>query len=204
MNENRLPRAAYKTMCRLDTNGEKTWATNVRQFLNTHGFSFVWDNGGVQCISSFLKCFKQRLIDCRWQNWHEHVYASDRFVQYRLFKTTNGIEPYVNIQMHRYIKSALTKFRLGISNIACHRLRYKDTDDFMCRLCNSDKEDDIHFLLCCPALHDLRVKFIHRKYYDNPCSFKFSILMSSRNESTLRTLAMYVYEALKRLDIATS
>ena len=108
--------------------------------------------------------------------------------------------------MNSYIKRALTKFRLGISCLACHRLRYKvvSQGDFLCRLCNSGKEDEIHFLLCCPALHDLRSKLINKKYYVDPCMFRFCILMSSRNESVIHNLALYVYEALKRLDVIMS
>ena len=108
--------------------------------------------------------------------------------------------------MNRYIKCALTKFRLGISCLACHRFRYKvvNQEDLLCRLCSSDKENELHFLLCCPALHDLRFKLIPKKYYADPCLFRFCLLMSSRNEDVVSNLALYVYEALKRLEVAIS
>ena len=49
---------------------KKTWATEIRLLLFTHGFGFVWGNQGVQLIGSFLKVFKQRLVDCRAQDWY--------------------------------------------------------------------------------------------------------------------------------------
>lgn len=206
MNVERLPFRAYRMLFNLDYNGKKTWATSVRLCLNSYGFSFVWDNQGVQHISEFLRCFRQRIIDCRWQDWHDHIFTSDRFAQYRLFKTSFLTERYVNLRINRYVRSDFTKFRFGVSDIACHRFRYNVGYEnvYVCRLCNLSKEDEIHFLLCCPALSDLRARFIPSKYSSDPCMFRLSLLMSTRHESTLLNLAMYIYQALQRLRIVTS
>ena len=205
MDEYRLPYKAYKMLYNLDNSGKKTWATNVRQYLYTYGFAYVWDNQGVGNIAGFLHCFKQRIIDCRWQNWHEHVHTSDRFTPYAWFKNTHEIESYIELKLNRYVKSALTKFRFGISDIASHRFRYSKREDcdIRCRLCNTGREEEVHFLFCCPALSDLREKLIQSKYYSDPCMFRFIILMSATNESVLNNLAFYVYEGLKRLRVVT-
>ena len=206
MDDHRIPRKAYKTLYNLDSNGQKTWATNVRQFLDTYGFSFVWNNQGVENIVVFLRCLKQRIIDCRWQDWHDHVHSSDRFSMYSLFKVSPEIEQYVGMEINRYVKKALTRFRFGISDIACHCFRYSQRSDteILCRLCHTANEDDLHFLLCCPALIDLRTKLIQPKFYRDPSIFRLSVLMSTRNEITLRNLATYIYLSLKRLRTAIS
>ena len=206
MNHDRLPYKAYKTLYNLDARGEKTWATNIKQFLNSYGFAFVWENQGVENIVSFVKCLKQRIIDCRWQDWHDHVQTSDRFAQYRLFKTSYDKELYIGMDFNRYAKNALTKFRFGVSELACHRFRYqvRRENEFLCRLCQSAREDEIHFLLCCPALLDLRNKYIQLKFYREPCAFRMHLLLSCRNPGTLNNLATYLYLGFKRLRTASS
>ena len=164
---------------------------------------YVWENKGVENITGFLHCFKQRIIDCRWQDWHRHIETSDRFSSFRLFKTSHLKEQYVDMEMNRYVKRALTKFRFGISEIACHSYRYsaKRENDHTCRLCHKAKEDEVHFILCCPALSDLRLKLIQPKYYRDQCLFRLNLLMSTKHQKTQFNLAMHIYEALKRLRI---
>ena len=82
MEENRLPYKTYK-MYDLDKKGKTNWVSSIRKVLCTNGFAFVWDFQSVGHVASFLKVFKQRLIDCRWQNWNSHIDSSDRFSLYR-------------------------------------------------------------------------------------------------------------------------
>ena len=110
------------------------------------------------------------------------------------------------MDINSFVKSALTKFRLGISNLACHRYRYTNApmNNTIRRLCRSGEENEIHFLLCCPILHDIRKEYIQSKYYNIPCEFRFNALMSTQNKRTLLNLSIYVYKALKRLDLLVS
>ena len=101
----------------------------------------------------------------------------DRFALYKTFKTANIREPYLLISCNRFIKCALTKFRCGVSDIKVHRNRYKKLNivDMNCPLCNSADEDEVHFVLCCPAFDDLRKQFIPLKYYRHPNPFRLGL-----------------------------
>ena len=125
MDEHRLPLIAYKILLNLDQRGKAKWVTNVRKTLCVNGFSDVWDNQGVGCLSAFFREFRQRLIDMRWQAWDDHVNTSDRFSLYRQFKTLACVEPYIMLNLNRYIRYALTRFRFGVSDIKVHRRRFK-------------------------------------------------------------------------------
>jgi hypothetical protein len=184
----------------------KTWIAGVRKCLCSFGFAYVWENQGVENSIEFIKCFKQRIIDCRWQEWHDHIQNSNRFAEYRMFKSTNDIEPYIGIVLNRYVKSALTKLRFGVSSIACHRYRYNQRRDvnMLCLLCHVFEEDELHFMFCCPVLNDLRMKYIQPKYYNNPCRFRFNLPMASRNEAVITNVALYMYKDLKRLNAYTT
>ena len=203
MDGHRLPYQAYKILYKLDLRGKKTWATSVRHFLCSHGFGFVWNSQGVGCVKSFLVCLKQRLIDCRWQDWEYHIQTSERFSQYKLFKTCISIEPYLEFKMNSYVRNALTKFRFGLFDIATHCNRYKQNSSEICRLCRQAKEEEIHFVFECPALSDLRNKYIPKGYYSRPSLFRLILLLSSTKENTVCDFALFLYKSSKRLKLLT-
>ena len=202
MDSNRLPFKCYKMLYELDNRGKVTWATGVRRCLSSYGFYYVWVNQGVGCTKMFLSSFRQRLIDCRWQEWDSHVQQSDCFSLYRMFKTTYSIESYVYLEVNRYVKNALIKFRCRVSNLNVHVNRFKHSteEELKCRLCRLDREDEVHFVFCCPCLSDLRCDFIPVKYYQYPSRFKLALLLSSTNMSVLKSLALFLYFAFKRLN----
>ena len=176
MEENRLLYRAYKMLSVLDVRGKKTWVSGIREELYNYGFGYVWLNQGVENINGFLRNFRQRLIDCRWQNWDDHIQNSDRFSLYRTFKSSSNSEMYLLLNINRHIKCSMTRFRFGISDIAVHHNRYKNVPDdaLTCALYKHANEDDVHFLLCCPAFIDIRQQFIPPKY-ENPCLFRVII-----------------------------
>ena len=143
----------------------KYWL-QVRQVLYKFGFGFVWENQGVQNPETFIKAIKQRLIDCHSQNWHEHISNSTRFTIYRMFKISISLEPYFTSVTNKHIRDVLIRFRIGASNIRTPKLRYVayTPGDLMCPLCNTAYEDEMHTLLYCEFLDDLRQKYIPRNY----------------------------------------
>ena len=104
--------------------------------LCANGFPCVWHNQGVGCLNAFIREFRQRLIDIRWQAWDDHVNTNDRFSLYRQFKTLTGVEPYLMLNLNRHIRHTVTRFRFGVSDIKVHRSRFKvyNVDDLKCRL----------------------------------------------------------------------
>ena len=117
--------------------------------LYKFGFGFVWENQRVQNPETFIKAFKQRLIDCHSQNWHGHISNSTRFTIYRMFKISISLEPYFTSVTNKHIRDILIRFRIGASNMRTHKLRYvaHTPGDLMCPLCNTAYEDEMHTLL---------------------------------------------------------
>ena len=122
--KSRLPSKAYRMLLNLDERGKVNWVSNTRRVLCTNGFAFVWENQGVGHVSSFLKVFKQRLIDCRWQQWNSYI--DSRFSFYRRFKTVNEVGPYLWLNLGRHVRRVTSRFRMGISDIAVHSFLYKN------------------------------------------------------------------------------
>ena len=54
-------------------------------------------------------------------------------------------------------------FIFGITDLYNHKHRYNNdypTTCYLCPICKGEDEDEEHFILRCPALYDLRMKYI--------------------------------------------
>ena len=203
MLDSRLPRKAYLMLYKLDERGKQNWVSKVRIFLFKYGFGFVWMNENVGDVKGFLSVLKQRMIDCRWQTWESHMNDSERFCMYRGYSDLSHTrQQYLLLNLDRHIKNCVVKFKFGISNIRVHYYRYRAHRalDLMCPLCEEAVEDEIHFVLVCPALSNLRNIFIPAKYYLKPNLFRFNLLMASVNEIVVKNLCLYLYKAFQLRD----
>ena len=94
------------------------------------------------------------LLTCDGKPGIDHVNTSDRFSLYRQFKTLACVEPYIMLNLNRYIRYTLTRFRFGVSDIKVHRSRFKlyNVDELKCPIvsfgCGKMKS-----ILFCVALH---------------------------------------------------
>jgi hypothetical protein len=200
MKENRLPRKSYLMLCNLDAKGKCNWVTKVRECLFVNGFGLVWMNQGVGSINAFIRVFKQRLIDCQWQNVRAHINESERFEKYSLFSgSRHEVPTYLMIDVDRHIKFIVTKFRFGISDLGIHFYRYRNCNaaNLICPLCHLDEENELHFVLCCPQLKELRKELIPQKFYRVPNLFHFSLLMATTNPKLTRNLCIFLYKAFQ-------
>ena len=79
MGNDRLPKTAYEMLLCLDRNGKDYWVSRIREILCETGFNFVWLQQGVGDKNSFLRSFKQRLVDMFIQEWSGAVRDKDRY-----------------------------------------------------------------------------------------------------------------------------
>ena len=78
----------------------------------------------------------------------------------------------------------MTRLRSANHKLPVEKARYINLprEQRSCNLCNSDSiDDEFHFLLECPMLTDMRVKYIPKYYRTRPNFFKFSELLSLKN-----------------------
>ena len=98
----------------------------------------------------------------------------------------------------RKFRHSIAKFRTSSHHLEVETGRYHNIDINLrtCKLCNDNViEDEVHFLLCCPAYSDLRTQYIPAKYFINPNAHKFCILMSTKNDKLVQAVACYLYYA---------
>ena len=77
---------------------------------------------------------------------------------YRKFKNIFKLEPYL-FHSNKQERQILTKFRISSHTLNIERGRYLGLkqEERICNLCNSDIEDEQHFLVKCPSLEIYRL-----------------------------------------------
>ena len=68
-----FPKQCNNMIRSLEESGRITWASKIRSLLFKHGFGFVWISNEVGDSKTFIKLFKQRIINITLQNWQEKL-----------------------------------------------------------------------------------------------------------------------------------
>ena len=177
-----------------------TWADGVRNVLYRYGFGIVWESQCVGRQDVFIKCFKQRLIDCAGQEWHSSLDTRELFTTYSLYKRDIGQEYYLLNVYNFWHRRSLTRFRFGMSEINGRFLQFNRNateSSKMCPVCKIVKETEIHMMFVCPLYDDLRTELIPQKFYRRPSAASFSILVASPIKCLNAKVAEFIYRALK-------
>jgi hypothetical protein len=115
---------------KLDERGKNNWVSKVRLFLSQYGFGYVWMNQSVGDCKAFVNVLRERMIDCRWQNWEEHVRESERFSTYYGFNGfAHETKLYLQLDLSRHVKNIVVKFRFGVSELFVHHYRYRNVNN---------------------------------------------------------------------------
>mgnify|MGYP006924544260 CR=1 FL=1 len=119
------------------------------------------------------------------KEWKLHIFNDVRSINnqknklrtFRLFKTNFNFEPYSDL-LNSKQRQALTKQRIGDHQLSIETGRQKNipAHKHICKLCEEEVEDEIHFHLRCKKLETYRIPFIQELYISYPNLFGKSIL----------------------------
>ena len=165
--------------------------------LYRYGFGFVWENQGVCHVSNLIREFRQRLVDCFLQEWHSGMVSRDCLASYSSFKQSNSLADYLCIIKKAVIRRNLIRFRLGVSLLKAHCLRYtgRSQENYTCSFCKNSDETEIHFLFVCPKYKTLRETYLLEKFCLRPSVFKMAILLADTRQ--ILPLAIFISKAFK-------
>ena len=204
MPNSRYPRNCYLMLKSLDDVGRKNWATSVKNLLFLYGFGNVWISQEVGNANQFIRCFKQRLIDCFKQNWHGNINESGRCFHYKHYKSLLNTEQYLLIDMPLNHKTALAKFRCSNHKFSIETGRHSKItrEKRICLYCLQKFNQNIieceyHVFFQCEKFHEIRQHFLftwYKSYTNITC---FYSLLQSDNPVLIRKLAHYVHMLLK-------
>jgi hypothetical protein len=185
MSNNRLPKAAYIMLHEMDANGKINWVTEVKNLLFKYGFGYVFVMQEVGNIDLFINIFKNRLLDCAFQEWTSNISNISKLTCYSTFKTLLEVEKYLTCIKTRKFKVAFCRFRCSNHSLEIELGRRNNVNivDRLCKYCCEQGENKIeneyHFICVCNKYKDLRIKYIN--YAINYTKYEFSQLMKTQN-----------------------
>ena len=115
--------------------------------------------------------------------------SKDRLAFYSSFKKSHSLADYLFTVKKAVLSKHLVRFRLGVSPLKTHRLRYAERppDIFTRPFCDTN---EINFLSVCPKYKTLRETYLPAKFYNRPSAFKVAILLADTRLSF--ALAIYI------------
>ena len=195
MEDVRLPKQAYLMLKNSNTACRQNWVHSVKDLLHNLGFGYVWINGGVVNTNCFLKQVKQRLKDWFMQEWNSLNRTSERYKWYSIFKTSFGLEEYLNNIDIKKFRDVLIRFRFGINVLAVNSMN-KNISDLNCPFCES-RDNEKHFLFECKTYSFLRQKYLRQNNFEGDKLRHCKDWMNTNDVRKERALAMYIYYAMK-------
>ena len=189
-----------------------TWATQSKSLLDRLGFSEAWIEPELMNLTTFMCEVKERLTDQYTQSWRQMLRESTgKLRTYRTFKHDFRMEAYLNLPV--YLRIPVTKFRVSAHPLRIETGRYAlpqpiPPGERYCWFCQNTVEDEVHFLLECPAYEDNRKHLqrsntnLNRNFVHWPNGFKFNFIMQNKDPSLQLALAKFIKKSLeKRQDL---
>ncbi|KAK6191131.1 hypothetical protein SNE40_002872 [Patella caerulea] len=176
----------------------KSWEKRVLTLAKTFNVSDEIAQAHTNCSSKlFIKSMFTKVFNydefvwfSKLWNDRQNVLNGNKLRTYRLFKKDLYPEFYVTCALTRQQRSAIAKLRCGVLPLAIETGRYCKPPipliDRICPLCNIEIENEIHFLINCEFLDDIRYKLLNAFNFDDLINSdsmnKFlTIMMSSEN-----------------------
>ena len=158
------------------------------------GFGMVWLQQGVGCVKSFLKTFKQRLIDMFIQEWSGTIRDRERYENYKHFKIIFEKEKYISEISPYCFRVAITQLRFNVLPLNNNAHRYSNVlKEKMCPFCRNAIKNEYHFISECPYYKDLRNRFL-----PDVTRLPMEVLMKVSNSSHRYQMSRYVFLAMDR------
>ena len=195
----RLVKLSYNMLLHFDNLGYINWVTYIRTHLYRNGFGQVWESQYVENDKLFIFNYTQRLKDQYIQEWRTGCSDNAKLTSYCGYKQFFGQESYLNIIDVSKFRSCLARFRNASHSLMIEKSRHYGIprEYRFCVYCECVIENELHFLFLCPLYKDIRDKFIDQKFLTIPNEMSFCNIMSSKNETVIRNLAMYLFYAFR-------
>ena len=190
------------------------WASNIRQIFSTNGMLHQYlqkmnETDEVR-YGPITEKLHQRMRDQFNQMSFGMINTSSKMKILNLLKNTPGKEIYLTHVTNSKHRIAMTKLRLSGHRLEVETGRYSNTDveDRLCSYCQftgqTVVEDEVHFLIKCPMLKEIREKSLSPLILQDTQSTdeeKFVLLMSSSEENDLRKTAKFIHQAFEEREI---
>ena len=173
------------------------WAGLLKQMLETFGFGYMWHQQNLlnKNDTAIISLFKQRLHDVYLQRINADIF---NVISNRLYKHLNVSfvnNGYLNSTPGKYIRIAITKFRLGSHNLMIERGRWLKLEliDRECTSCGK-LDDEFHVLTECRLYTTWRKKYLPNWLYNRPSMHKLVTFLDNVKGKQLINFGLYCHK----------
>ena len=149
----------------MNTPQTKSWALAIKTELDSLGLSNLW-NQQFEIVPQF-SVIKQRIRDQYIQQWNASLSSTSTLKSYNRYKNTLVMEKYLQILSNEMLRRHLSAFRLVSHHLEIEMGRHNiPREQRLRKICNMQQtESEYHFLLVCPAYHDLWINVLTMLLY---------------------------------------
>ena len=145
-------------MCEKSNLNCKNWNFGVEKQLNLMNLD-TEDRNAIKLIEErMFESFKEDWVNKVSSDQGARPSQANRFRTYNKFKFDYGAEYYVKSVLSRNNRSAIAKFRCGVTPLRIETGRFErlPMDQRLCFHCNGLVEDELHAIVVCPLYQDRR------------------------------------------------
>ena len=160
-----LLKEAFNLSKSLHDEQKKSWYTSIQTLFKYFSINENYALNLKTKLKNYLCKKMQSKYDLIWQTELNNDFRGNKLYgnklrTYRLFKSRFCLENYLLQENFRY-RHYLTKFRISAHDLEIERGRYKNltVSERICKLCGTEVEDEIHFLLQCQKHSTIRFNF---------------------------------------------
>ena len=185
----------YKILYRLDQGNvyHSKWLNCVKDILDKTGFINCWNDQIVNKNFNLSRKVKQSLHDTFVVSWKNEVYNLSKCTNYRMYKSTFGLEKYLTILpqdlLYNFCRFRCSSHRLPIET---GRFFSIDRSERICDLCSKHElGDEFHYIFNCTFFKDERSKYLPKRLVGCPNALTYNELMNSDDKYVLIGLAKF-------------
>jgi exonuclease III len=179
------------------------WSYKIKDLLDNLGYSNIWLSENSEGIP--FMTLKQRITDQYMQSWSDSIKNMNRLEFYAAIKEEFKFEKYLDEIMNVKQRKALTKLRCSAHNLQIEIGRHQKTprNERHCKICKSKSiENEYHFVLICPILRELRLRYLPKNTTSFPTKNKLINLFQNSSNQTISNLSKFISVAMvKRNEI---
>ena len=139
--------------------------------------------------------------------WRQATTSAPKLRTYITFKKSFNIEHYLLFLTNIKDITAMAKLRLSSHCLKIETGRHENLPikDRICLRCESEIDDEVHFLITCPYFNTERTLFFSNinlfisNFHGETAEEKFILLLNSNNFTVLNMLAKYIKLCFKKI-----
>ena len=156
-------------------------------------FINCWNDQIVNKNFNLSRKVKQSLHDTFVVSWKNEVYNLSKCTNYRMYKSTFGLEKYLTILpqdlLYNFCRFRCSSHRLPIET---GRFFSIDRSERICDLCSKyELGDEFHYIFNCTLFKDERSKYLPKRLVGCPNALTYNELMNSDDKYVLIGLAKF-------------